>query len=286
MDRTAVRLLNTLLGNNENCAVVEMHFPAGEFLFNVATTFAVGGADFGPRLDGTDVSDWMVHKANAEDVLRFTNKRFGNRAYFAVAGGFEVPTWLGSSSTNLTAGAGGLEGRRLQNGDRLNCDVRSASIGAELGPSLIPAYSSLPTIRVTTGPEYDLLTGGSIEGLFSQQFTISRESNRMGFRLNGPMLHRLYESEMLSSGATFGTIQLLPDGQTVVLMADHQTTGGYPRIANIIETDLPLIAQLGAGDQVRFELIELADARKLIIAFERELAFLRTGLQLRHVEKL
>lgn len=286
MDRTAVRLLNILLDNEENCAVVEMHFPAGEFLFEKPTSFAVGGADFKPRINDREISNWAICEASSGDILNFPNKRVGNRVYLAVGGGFEIPMWLGSSSTNLTACAGGFEGRRLQNGDRLPCDGRSASTGVRLGPSLIPPYDPSSSIRVTAGPEYDLLTGEAIEALFSHQFEIAPESNRMGFRLNGPTLHRLYEAEMLSSGTTFGTIQLLPNGQTVVLMADHQTTGGYPRIANIIETDLPLIAQLGAGDRVRFELIDLSEAQKPILAFERELAFLRMGVRLRSSQKL
>ena len=286
MDRTAVRLLNTLLGNNENSAVVEMHYPAGELFFEKPTSFAVGGADFRPRLNNIEISNWTSCAAKTGDVLRFAGKTFGNRAYLAVGGGFEVSQWLGSASTNLTAAAGGFAGRRLQNDDRLSCNGRKPLVGLRLGPSLIPAYSGSPVVRITPGPEYDLLTGSAIEELFLKQFKITPESNRMGFRLAGPVLNRLYESEMLSSGTTFGTIQLLPDGQMIVLMADHQTTGGYPRIANIVETDLPLIAQLAAGDHVRFELVDLPQAQKMILDFERELAFLRMGIRLRSSEKL
>jgi antagonist of KipI len=286
MDRTAVRLLNTLLGNDENCAVIEMHFPAGEFSFENQTIFSVGGADFRPRLGDKDICNWTAYEAEPGDVLSFPTKQLGNRAYLAVSGGFEIPPWLGSASTNLAAAAGGFRGRRLQNGDRLFCNDQRDPTDAKLGTSIIPTYCLSPTIRMTVGPEYDLLTGGSVEHLFSRQFTISRESDRMGFRLHGPTLNRLYDVEMISSGATFGTIQLLPDGQMVILMADHQTTGGYPRIGNIVETDLPLIAQLNAGDKVYFELIDLAGAQQLIVAFERELAFLRTGLRLRAAVKL
>ena len=286
MDRTAVRLLNTLLGNDQNCAVVEVHFPAGEFLFDEAAVFAVGGADFRPRLSGVEIPNWTSHLARSGDVLAFADKTCGNRAYLAVAGGFEIPKWLGSSSTNLTAEIGGHEGRRLQNGDLLQCDSRKIASGNRLGPSLIPPYCSSPEIRVTPGPEYDVLTGGSVEALFSGSFAISPDSNRMGFRLAGPLLFRLTESEMLSSGTAFGTVQLLPNGQLVVLMADHQTTGGYPRIANVVEMDLPLLAQLGPGDKVAFSMIEHSEAERVLLGFERELAFLRSGLRLRSAEKL
>ena len=224
--------------------------------------------------------------AKSGSVLAFAGKTCGNRAYVAVAGGFEIPKWLGSASTNLTAEIGGHKGRRLQNGDRLQCDSREIALGNRLGPSLIPPYCSRPVIRVTPGPEYDLLTGSSVEALFSGPFAISSDSDRMGFRLAGPSLFRLSETEMLSSGTAFGTIQLLPNGQLVVLMADHQTTGGYPRIANVIERDLPLLAQLGPGDKVGFSLIAHSEAERLLLSFERDFAFLRTGLRLRSAEKL
>lgn len=286
MDRNAVRLLNILLGNDQNCPVVEMHFPAGEYLFGHETFFAIGGADFRPHLSGTEICNWTTYTAQAGDTLNFSDKRIGNRSYLAVAGGFDVAQWLGSASTNLTAKAGGHEGRRLQNGDRLECDLSHIFAGNRLGPSLIPLYSSLPTVRITCGPEYDLLTGSSVEELFSETFSITSDSNRMGFRLAGPPLSRLSSFEMLSSGTTFGTIQLLPNGQLVVLMADHQTTGGYPRIANVIEMDLPRLAQLGPNDKVQFSLIELSEANRLLLDFERDLAFLKTGLQLKSMQKL
>jgi antagonist of KipI len=286
MDRTAVRLLNTLLGDDQNSAVLEMHFPGGEFLFDDATVFAVGGADFRPRLSGDEIPNWTSHMAKSGSVLAFAGKTCGNRAYLAVAGGFEIPKWLGSASTSLTAEIGGHKGRRLQNGDRLQCDGREIASGNRLGPSLIPPYCSRPVIRVTPGPEYDVLTGSSVEALFSGSFAISSDSNRMGFRLAGPSLFRLSETEMLSSGTAFGTIQLLPNGQLVVLMADHQTTGGYPRIANVIERDLPLLAQLGPGDKVEFSLIAHSEAERLLLDLERDLSFLRTGLRLRSAEKL
>jgi antagonist of KipI len=126
-----------------------------------------------------------------------------------------------------------------------------------------------------------MLTGIGQQHFLSGQFVVSPKSNRMGFRLQGPSITRLTESEILSSGTTFGTVQLLPDGQLIVLMADHQTTGGYPRIATITAVDLPLIAQLGSGDEISFELIDLEAAENLLLDLERDIAFLKTGLRLR-----
>jgi antagonist of KipI len=129
------------------------------------------------------------------------------------------------------------------------------------------------------GPEFDRLTGISQQALLNVRFTITKESDRMGFRLSGPPLHKLSMDEMLSSGTTLGTMQLLPDGQIIVLMADHQTTGGYPRIGVLASIDILLMAQLGPGDKVSFDLIENADAEHLALRFERDLAFLRTGIR-------
>jgi antagonist of KipI len=285
MDRTATRLLNLLLENDENAPVLEMHFPAGEFLFEQATSFAVGGAEFAADLSGEPIANWTKSNADAGDLLTFPHKIFGNRAYLAVKGGFEVPLWLQSASTSLVTATGGFEGRRLRIGDQIHfrpasnpADVRDIKVGT----SLLPDYTRAPKLKVTTGPEFEMLTGLSQQLLLSNEFSISANSDRMGFRLEGAPLYRLSDSELLSSGTTFGTIQLLPDGQMIVLMADHQTTGGYPRIATIASVDLPLIAQLGPSDKVSFELIDNIDAERFAVSFERDLAYFKTGIRLRN----
>lgn len=281
MDRTAARLLNQLLGNDENAAVLEMHFPAGEFLVEETTDLAIGGADFSAELSGGPVTRWAVAHARKGDILRFVKKRIGNRAYLAVNGGFEVDEWLGSASTSFVTATGGFNGRRLIAGDRIKFKPRAECRhnSTRIGNSLIPKYSDSPALRVTAGPEFDTLTGISQHQFFTEHFAISPQSDRMGFRLNGPRLYRLSDAEILSSGTTFGTIQLLPDGQVIVLMADHQTTGGYPRIATVASVDLPLIAQLGPGSKVSFDLIETDYAERLVLDLEKSLAFLRTGLR-------
>jgi len=286
MDRWAVRILNCLLGNAADSPVIEMHFPAGEFEFDRDSIFAVGGADFGPRLSGTAISNWTSHSAGAGDTLTFSGKHFGERAYLSVSGGISLGLWLGSTSTNLGAKAGGYHGRRLGAGDQLEWMSSDWPVGLTVGRSMIPRYSLSPVVRITKGPEFDILTGISASSLISEAFAISTDSNRMGFRMSGPELFRYSSSEMISSATTFGTIQLLPNGQLIILMADHQTTGGYPRIANVVEADLPLLAQIGPGKGVRFELVDHLRAEHLLIDLERELAFLRTGIRLKTATKL
>jgi len=149
-----------------------------------------------------------------------------------------------------------------------------------LGPSLIPPYSRFPTVRVTAGAEFDLLTAAGEKRFLNSAFKVTGESNRMGYRLSGDPVHLLEAKEMISAAVSFGTIQLLPDGQLIVLMADHQTSGGYPRIANVIQADLPLLAQLGPKDGVSFHLVTVEDAERAMLAFERELNLLRVGVML------
>lgn len=282
MDRTAVRLINMLVGNDENEADIEMHFPPAQITFESDAIFALGGADFGAELDSEPIENWRPVFAPRASTLRFTQKISGHRAYLAVKGGLKIEQWLGSSSTNLTANIGGMEGRKLIAGDRLELrqtptrpqrDISHVQVSA----SLLPFYSRFPTVRIVAGAEYQLLSDIGRKLLTGQDFSISNASDRMGFRLSGEPISLREPLELLSSAVNFGTIQLLPDGQLIMLMADHQTTGGYPRIAHVISQDLPLMAQLGPGDKVGFHLIESPQAEQLAVDFERELRFFRVG---------
>ena len=281
MDEAAARLVNILLSNDENEAVLEMHFPAPQIEFEENAIVAIGGGDFTPQVDDITVNNWRPFYAKKGSVLKFTGKTLGNRAYLAVRGGFKADEWLGSRSTNLTAAMGGHEGRKLNTGDRLDF---KKSCGKVLGfkpgrvsGSLIPLYSRFPTVRVIPGAEFEQLTSKSSDLLVHQDFVISNNSNRMGFRLTGDPLQLVKPREFISAAVDFGTIQLLPDSQLIVLMADHQTAGGYPRIGHVISRDLPLIAQLGASDKVAFHLTDLKHAEDLQLDFEKELSFFRIG---------
>lgn len=280
MDRTAVRLINILLGNDESAAVLEMHFPASEIVFETTANFAVGGADFCPQLDNAAIQNWRSHSAEAGSVLRFSEKRLGNRAYLAVSGGFDVDNWLGSSSTNLVAGVGGFRGRKLQVGDRIRFarpnSFRSRPAGV-ISPAIIPRYGNFPTVRVIAGNDFENLRSESKDAFEKQGYKISVHSDRMGFRLASDPLYVKTPNAELSSAVSFGTVQLLPDGQLIVLMADHQTTGGYPRIAHVIDRDLPVAAQLGAGDGIGFHMVSLAEAEALFFERERDLALFRVA---------
>jgi len=283
MDKTAARLINVLLGNFENEAVLETHFPAPEILFRENTVFALGGAEFGAKLNGEKIESWKPFFAANGSVLKFAEKVSGNRAYLSVKGGFKLEKWLGSASTNLAAEIGGFSGRKLRRNDELFFNEIDKKIltNCKVSNSLIPAYSGFPSIRVVAGAEFELLTAFAEQSFLHQNFTVSQNSNRMGFRLGGEPLFLLDKKELVSSAVNFGTIQLLPDGQLIILMADHQTSGGYPRIAHIIEADLPQLAQLGANDKLAFHLISLEEAEDISLKFEKDLNFLKIAIKLR-----
>jgi antagonist of KipI len=303
MDKTAARLINVLLGNDESEAILEMHFPAPIVLFEESAIIALGGADFDAKIDEKPVENWRPVFVEKNQTLSFTQKVSGNRAYLSIKGGFEIEKWLASASTNLIAEIGGFEGRSLMKGDRLSFNSRfkirdskfkiqdsrfqirdsrftihDSRFSYSISKSLVPLYSSFPTVRVIAGAEFEKLTALSERDFVKSTFTITNDSNRMGFRLNGTPLFTRDKLELVSTAVDFGTIQLLPDGQMIVLMADAQTSGGYPRIAHVVSNDLPILAQLGANDKVGFELISIEEAENLILNFERDLNWLRIGV--------
>ena len=286
MDPVAARISNILVGNDDNAAVLEMHFPAAEIVFTNNTLFSICGGDLGAEIDGRRLPSWRAFRTEAGSSLRFEQKLDGERCYLAVRGGFDIPLWLGSASTNINAGIGGHHGRPLQAGDELEVKPRDTNIVPSrfpaVSPSLLPRYSRFPTVRIIPGAEFEYLDGESRKSLLRQNFSISKTSNRMGFRLTGEALSLENPREFISSAVCFGTVQLLPDGQLIILMSDQQTAGGYPRIAHVISYDLPLVGQLGAGDKIALHMTDVAEAERLTIQFEKELSFLRVACKFAH----
>ncbi len=285
MDRNALRLINILLGNPESEGAIEMHFPASEFVFKSEKTFALGGANFEAALQKEPLNRWKIYSAKKGDVLTFRRRVNGNRCYLAVAGGLEIEKWLGSKSTNLVAQIGGYKGRKLMKGDTLGFRIvgksKNAADHLQIARTLFPRFAKHLVLRITAGAEYMRLTAKSELAFFEQTFNITNDSNRMGYRLESAPLYLLNDAEILSTAVNLGTIQLLPNGQIVVLMADHQTTGGYPRIAHIVETDLSKLAQCGPGDSLSFELVSQQEAETIREDYERDLSFLRVGVKFR-----
>lgn len=265
MDPFAAQLANALLGKELQAPLIELHFPAAQIFFEKEAVICLAGADFAPSVNDTPVPLHHPVAIGKKSVLKFGQKKGESRCYLAVYPGLDIPPWLNSYSTNLKAGAGGWQGRRLLKGDALplrNETRLSWSIeekGLEVLPWTAngmerPAHSPIDCI---IGPEWNWLTGEGQEAVTTSLFQVAVEADRMGYRLRGKEVKQKEEQSLLSSGVSFGTVQLLPNGQLIILMADHQTTGGYPRILQVIRAHLPLLAQKAPGEVVQFRLTDI-----------------------------
>jgi antagonist of KipI len=270
MDSMALRVANLLVGNPENTAALELTLRGPDLEFSAATVVALGGAEFGalPR--------WQPVTVPAGGRLAFGDARTGCRGYLAIAGGFDVPAVLGSRGTYLRAALGGHHGRALRDGDVLRAPGIARHVVGHwhIDERILPAYRQAPTVRVVRGAQAEEFGGR----LFRHAFSVSPKSDRMGVRLTGPELARTGAAELVSSTVVPGTVQVPPDGQPIILMADAQTIGGYPQIAHVISLDLPLVAHLRPGDTVQFHEVTLAEAHELALTRERHLGMLHEGL--------
>jgi antagonist of KipI len=273
-DPFALRIANLLVGNPENAAGIEFALDGPELQFAEACTVALGGAVF------AGVPAWRPWTVAAGERLRFGECRHGFYGYLAVRGGIDVPPVLGSRSTFIRGGWGGVEGRTLRAGDRLPVGIPPGGARAApapalfVSPGLLPPYASAPTVRVLAGAqaaELDPLTAG--------EFKVTSASDRMGLRLQGPAIRRRSSAELRSSPVAPGTVQVPPDGQPIVLLAEAQTIGGYPQAAHVIAVDLPVVAQLRPGETLRFQLTSREEAERRLQRRERDFSFLRSGLR-------
>ncbi|MFN0015384.1 MAG: biotin-dependent carboxyltransferase family protein [Saprospiraceae bacterium] len=260
-DPVALRVANALVGNVPETAGIEMHFPAPQLRFEQAVVFALGGADFGARLDGRDVPVGSPVRAGAGSELVFRRYNRGMRVYLCVQGGFALEPWLGSCSTDLLAGVGGWQGRALLAGDKL--PFRQNMLEPQSGSQFFlwrantsGLYPREAVYRFLPGPEHHLLDPLSCQVLENAEWCMGRRSNRMACAVDGPPLLLREKYELVSSAVQPGTVQLLPGGAILILLADSQTTGGYPRVAQVAEADLPGLAQQRPGAVFRLRKAE------------------------------
>lgn len=268
MDRLAGRLANILVGNENGEAVLEMHFPAPMLHFVKGATIALTGGNFSAIANGVALPLNRKIDLPPGAKLQFTQKQTGQRCYLGVAGGWQLSKVLGSYSTHIKAGFGGWQGRSLKTGDHIPLRNSHVLIGTDPVISKWFVYTDLfygkGPIRVVPGPEWDWLSYAAKKTLLNDGFTISRHSDRMGYHLNGPVIQSEKKDELLSSAVLPGTLQLLPNGNPLLLMADCQTTGGYPRILQVAMVDMPRLAQMGAGELLQFEIIDVNRAADLL----------------------
>lgn len=262
MDIVSMRLANALVGNDEHKAVIEMHWPAPILKFEKDTCFAMSGADVIACLDKqavVPVNRTVFAKAGSQ--LSFQKKISGARIYLAVQHGFDLIPWLNSNSTHIQLNHGGqllTTGSVIGYKKMFSSTISVTSICSWYIQS--PLDLSDKTIHFTTGNEWSLLNETMKNQFIQTIYQVDHNSNRMGYRLTGDPVFLTQPTELISTAVTKGTIQLLPNGQPLVLMADHQTTGGYPRIGHVISADIPKLAQFEPGETIRFKEMSIPEA--------------------------
>lgn len=273
MDTYSLRLANGLVGNPETAAALEVTLLGPTLRADAPLVVAVAGAIFDLQVDGRPVAHGAPITLASGSVLRFGERRTGARAYLAVAGGIETPLVLGSRATHLVSRMGGLEGRALVAGDvvPVGATVTRPVSRATRSPLPLADAPGARRLRVLLGPQDEWFTMSSVDALLGGTFSVSPASDRMGFRLEGPALTTKRAGELVSEPVVFGAIQVPSGGAPILLMADRQTAGGYPKIATVITADLPLAGQLAPGEVVRFVACTRAEARSALIARERDL---------------
>ncbi len=270
MDQSSHRFANRLAGNPDDVATVEVTLMGPEFTADDAVTCAVAGAEFDVLVNGIAADTARPFSVPAGGRLRFGARRCGARAYLAVSGGFDVEPVFGSRATSVVSAMGPFGGRPLKAGDRLPVgDVRGARPPAG-APLPLPRGGA--QVRVIAGPHDAMFTRQAIDALLHGRYTVTPQSNRMGYRLDGPALTHAGGVDILSDATPFGSIQVPASRQPILLMADRQTTGGYPKIATVITADLPLAGQLAPGDWMEFVRCSRADAVAALEQQEARLA--------------
>jgi antagonist of KipI len=271
MDAFSHRLANQLAGNAPDAATLEITLIGPELMVEADTTCAIAGALFEVTCDDRPVAIGESFNVTRGQRLKFGRIVQGARAYLAVAGGIQTPPLLGSRATHLVSRMGGFAGRALAAGDRV-------PIASEINPrplrkanGLTLPSSGRALLRVMPGPQADWFAADALKTIAGVSFRISPQSNRMGYRLQGPPLVRTHDRELISEPLGIGAIQVPTAGEPILLMADRQTAGGYPKIGYVISADLPLAGQLAPGDFIEFHLCSLQEAVAALIARERQL---------------
>lgn len=286
MDKLSAQVANILVGNETYEAVIEIHFPASAFFFEQPSLVAVSGADFSASVNGEEIPCMRPVLVSKYSILQFHRIENGARAYLAVHGGLDIQPWLNSFSTLLKANAGGYNGRVLQKDDEIafRTTVDLSGLLAKKEFEVLPwradndwGNNNTDEILVLPGNEWNRLNDQSKEKFFEQGFLITNHSDRMGYHLKSKPLSTITNEEVVSSAVSFGTVQLLPDGQLIVLMADHQTTGGYPRIAHVISAHHSRLAQMKPGEQFIFRFTDQHTAEELFIKQQQHLVQLQNA---------
>ena len=260
VDREAFLLGNRLVGNAADTAGLECTLLGPRLEFTDARVVAVTGADMAPTLNGAPVPEWQALPVGAGDVLRLAMARDGVRAYVAVSGGIDTPLALGSHATYVRGQLGGLGGRALKRGDVLPLGAGTPGPRRRVKADRVPSYASEPEVRVVLGPQTDRFTDRGTRAFLDSAYEMLPQSDRMGARLRGPVIEHTAGHDIISDGIPLGGIQVIGDGQPIILLVDRQSTGGYTKIATVCSLDIGRIGQVKPGQRLRFRAIDVAQA--------------------------
>lgn len=275
-DVLALRLGNLLVYNSENVAALEMTLVGGTFLFECDSFIALTGAECEAALDEVKVPCSCSLHVKAGQTLRCGAMKNGARTYLCIHGGIAVAPVMNSAATHVQTRIGGMQGRALKKGDALVISPLSQSVRLQSRRLLSSSQNYLfdkNLLRITTGAQADYFSPSTFAVLTSSSYLITESSNRVGLRLRGATLARHDQREMITEGLACGAVQVPSDGQPIILFVEHPTTGGYPKIAHIIAADLPRVGQLRPRDEVRFQLVNVEEARELYLQQEELLSF-------------
>ncbi len=272
-DAVSLRLGNRLAGNAEGAAGLEMTLLGGTFVFSDGAIVALTGADFGATVDGAQAALWTSMVVKPGQTLRLGPTRSGARSYLCVRGGIDVKLFLGSASTHVLSGVGGHEGRSLRKGDMLKIGPANGAVPKRrLSANALKHVLPRKVLRVTPGPQSDWFPEAAQRMFYESRYRVAEESNRMGIRLEGGAVPEVAGGKMISEGVSLGAIQVPDGGQPIILFVEQQTTGGYPKIANVVSADFHCLGQLRPRDEIRFERVDWAAARSLLREQEKFLA--------------
>lgn len=259
LDKTSMHIANKLVGNPIDTPVLEMTMFGPSLLFEGSGQVSITGADMKAELNGEAVEIYTTINIESGDLLTFHDTNFGCRAYLGIGGQWQTQKWLNSfSAVPSLLKAKGLNSR-VEDGFEFVVDTHDAVSITSYPLQQRPIYSECYIVRVVTGPEFDQFDIGVIQDFFNKVFMVDADSNRMGYRLKGSLENYTPRGEEISSGVATGTIQISNAGSPIILMADAQTTGGYPRICNVVLDDLDIVAQMKPGDELKFMLVSLED---------------------------
>jgi antagonist of KipI len=272
-DPISLRLGNRLVANKESTAALEMMLLGGTFIFPQGAVVALTGSDFGATLDDVRVNLGASLHVRPGQTLRLGPTRSGARCYLCVHGGIAVKPFLGSASTCILSGLGGFDGRPLRKGDVLRIGRASKRFRSrKIAPQVSEQLCERKVLRVTPGPQADWFSKSSLRAFYAGAYRVGEQSNRMGLRLEGAAISQLASREMITEGVSLGAIQVPAGGSPIILFVEQQTTGGYPKIANVISADLHRVGQLRPRDEIRFEQAAFDAARSLLIEQEKLLS--------------